>query len=146
MASASSFGQDSDRLLDREPFDRVILDVANGNKTLDVLPLGISGGEAEGGLPRSGQLEFRLVNSPTRRYAVPWGHVVEIRPYPKLLLEAGKKLSMSGKFDDAYDYFMYLHEQYPDLAGLSSAMDEFLYRLQHFSPCFHEVFVLHPLP
>ena len=115
------FGQDSERLVEQEPFDRIVLDEENKNSILNVLPLGAAVRPEGADRPKTGMLQFRLVDSPAIHYQVPWKNVAAIRRYEDLLFEEGQKLASGGKFDEAYDYFAYLKTHYPELPGLAGA-------------------------
>ncbi|MBN1854077.1 MAG: hypothetical protein JW829_15220 [Pirellulales bacterium] len=120
-------------MIDREPFDRIRLDAANGNQVRDVLPLDLPNRRVPDPLPKTGALEVRLVEAPTRPYQVRWVNIVEIKLYHQLLLDEARQLTQAGKFDDAYDYFAFLVDSDRDLPGLDAAMDNFLYRNAHAS-------------
>ena len=121
-------GAEEERLIDRDPFDRVYLDAANDNKVFDVLPLDLPNRRVPDPLPRTGTIEARLVDAPTRPYQIRWVNIVQIKLYPQLLLDEAIQLTRADKFDDAYDYLVMLADTDRNLPGLAAAMDNFLYR------------------
>ena len=68
----------AENLLDREPFDLIQLDEANGKKKYEVLPIPFPNRRLPAGLPRSGTLDVRFVRAPTRLYKVRWANIAEI--------------------------------------------------------------------
>lgn len=116
-----------ERLLDRPPFDQVILDEANRGAVLDVSPLELP--ERKFPEPRpSGTLTLRWLDRPTETYEVSWDHVAGIRFYEQLLLEEAQRLTAQSQFDEAFDYFARLLADYPGLAGLKEAANDYLRR------------------
>ena len=103
------------RLLDRTPFDQVILNQANGGKILEVLPLNFPQRPLTA-VPTTGNLKVRLLDRPTEEFEIAWSNVAQIRVFEQVLLDEAQRLTAAGKFDDAYDYYARLGAEFPSLA------------------------------
>lgn len=115
------------RLLDRKPFDAVILTKSAGGATLEVQTISLP----ERPLvtpPKSGLLKVRILDRPTEDFEIGWGSVAQIRVFEQLLMDEGQRLAAAGKFDDAYDYFSRVRNDYPDFPGLEEAISDYLQR------------------
>lgn len=112
-----------ERLLDRLPFDQIIL--KEGGKTIDVVTLELPQ-RPLANIPAEGSLNVRLLDSPTEEFEVSWSSVARIRIFEEVLLEEAKRLTTAGNFDEAYDYYARLAAQYPSLTGLNEAISDYL--------------------
>ena len=112
-----------ERLLDRLPFDQVIL--KEGGKAIDAVTLELPQ-RPLANLPAEGSLTVRLLDRPTEEFEVSWSSVARVRIFEEVLLEEAKRLTAAGNFDEAYDYFARLSAQYPSLAGLNDAIGDYL--------------------
>ncbi|MCC7476356.1 MAG: hypothetical protein IT425_13255 [Pirellulales bacterium] len=123
--AAESKPRASQRLLDRTPFDRVVLNAANGNKVLEVLPLSFpQGGPAQ--FPATGALQVRLLERPTEEFEIAWSDIAQVRVFEQVLLDEAARLTQAGQFDEAYDYYARLLAGSPQLAGLQESINEYL--------------------
>jgi len=113
------------RLLDREPFDQIILNQANGGNVLDVFPLTLSMRPLTV-LPQEGRLPVRLLDRPDETFEVTWSHVAQVRVYEQILLDEARRLVSAREFDEAYDYFSRLLISYPSLPNLNESVNLFL--------------------
>ena len=127
-AQAKDAIDNKERLIDREPFDQIILDAANKNYVLEVELLEFQGRNVPSPFPKNGQLKFRLVDNPTKQYQVRWMNVKEIKLFEQMILVESKQLSAAGKYDEAYDYLLYLRKQTTPPPGLEGMINEYLYR------------------
>lgn len=118
---------DAPSLLDRPPFDQVVLNADNQNARLDVVPLGLAQRPPQN-LPQEGKLAVQLLDRPTQAFEVDWTAVAQIRVYEQMLLEEAQRLAAAGDFDAAYDYFTRLASDYPRLPGLDDAIGDYLRR------------------
>ncbi|NOZ40948.1 MAG: hypothetical protein GXP24_12090 [Planctomycetes bacterium] len=126
------------RLLDQQPFDRVTLNAANGNEVIDTLLLDLPNRSVPNPLPADGSLELRRLSEPSVLYTVPWNSIARIELYEQLLLAEAIKLATakSGQANSAngqdlsqsYEYLNFLHKNYPQLAGLRLATEQYLRR------------------
>lgn len=111
-------------LVDREPFDQVVLREEAGGQVLDVQTLDVP--RPLPSLPSEGELKLRLLNRPTEEFAVSWSDVAEIRLFEQSLLAEARRLSDEGKFDEAFDYFARLQANFPNYPGLDKAINQYL--------------------
>jgi tetratricopeptide (TPR) repeat protein len=117
------------RLVDREPFDRVILDEANRGVVLEVFPLGIENRQIPTPRP-AGKLKLRPLEPLTDEevYEVPWENVENVEFFEQLLFDEANRLTSAGEFDEAFDYYARLMTEYPALPGLDAAANDYLHR------------------
>ncbi len=113
------------RLLDRPPFDQIVLDEENKSATLDVFPLDLPS-RPLASVPTSGSINVRLLDRPTDEYSVSWADVARVRVFEELLLDEARRLTAAGNFDEAYDYFAKLSTRYSSLPGLNEAISDYL--------------------
>lgn len=129
-ATAATCAQPSEhRLLDRKPFDVVILDEANNNALLEVFPLDLPGREVPTPHP-TGKLELRLLDEPlyVEAHEVSWEHVQEIHLFEEMLRDEARRLTSQGEFDEAFDYYERLLSEYKTLPGLDEDVNDYLRR------------------
>ena len=117
-----------EELFDEEPYDQLTLDAANDNVVLKVKPLDLPDRLVPQPFPRRGALQARLLDDPRKLYEVPWLAIDKIELFEQLVLKKAESLVKAGKFDRAYDYFVFLGERYPDLPGLDPAMEDYLFQ------------------
>jgi len=112
-----------ERLFDRTPFDQIIL--KGGGKPLEVMPLQLPQ-RPLAAIPAEGSLIVRLLDRPTEEFEVSWSNVARVLVFEELLFNEAKRLTAAGNFDEAYDYFVRLDDEYPSLAGLDDAINDYL--------------------
>jgi peptide/nickel transport system substrate-binding protein len=79
--------------------------------------------------PRPGdKLIVHLLDQPDETYEVAWRDVAEVHLFEQMVLDKAQSLSAAGQFDEAYDYFDYLEQKYPNLAGLAEAVQKYIYQ------------------
>jgi ABC-type transport system substrate-binding protein len=113
------------KLLERRPFDEVVLSKSAGGTTLEVQTISLPQ-RPPTSLPKSGTLKVRVLDRPTEDFEVGWGSVAEIHTFDQLLLAEAQRLTAAGKFDDAYDYFSRLRVDFPNAPGLDNAICDYL--------------------
>jgi tetratricopeptide (TPR) repeat protein len=116
----------AERLVDRPPFDQVLLDEANHNAVLEVAPLNLPN-RRMAAQPK-GNLTVELLNRPGESFEVPWDNIVGIRFYEQALLEEAQHFTADGKYDEAFEDYSRLGANYPSLPGLNDAVNEYLRR------------------
>ncbi len=114
-------------LLDRPAFDQIVLNEANQNARLDVVPLNLPQRPPQN-LPPEGKLTVQLLDRPTQSFEVDWSAVAQIRVYEQMLLDEARRLAAAGDFDSAYDYFARVSNDYPNFPGLDDAVGDYLRR------------------
>ena len=96
-AHAAETPEQPTRLLDRAPFDRIMLNTANKGAVIDVLPLDLPGRRVPQPLPTEGALKLRRVAEPSLEYSVSWNSIARIELYEQLLLAEAKELVDADK-------------------------------------------------
>ncbi|HEY3391549.1 MAG TPA: hypothetical protein VGK58_02495, partial [Lacipirellulaceae bacterium] len=114
-------------LIERTPFDVVVLNRANGGKAYEVSLLALPQ-RPLAAIPTEGTLAVRLLDRPLEEFEVLWANVAEVRVYEQMLFDEARKLTSAGKFDEAYDYFARLQADYPTYPGLRDAVSDYLRR------------------
>jgi tetratricopeptide (TPR) repeat protein len=114
-------------LIEREPFDAVVLNRANGGKTLEVFPLDLPQRPFTQ-IPAEGTLRVRLLDRPLEEFEVSWANVAQVRVFEQMLFEEARRLTAAGKFDEAYDLFARIQTDYPNYPGLRDAVSDYLRR------------------
>ena len=114
-----------ERLLDRTPFDQIVLNQAGGGKTIEVLPLNLPQRPLPT-VPTQGAIKVRLLDRPTEEFEVSWASVAQVRVFEQVLLDEAQRLTAAGKFDEAYDYYARLGAEFPTLAPLNDAVCDYL--------------------
>ncbi len=114
------------RLLDRQPFDRVTLDAANGGETIEIQLLDLPSRQVPNPLPSEGSLELRRLSEPSVLYTVDWSAIARVETYEQLLLQEAISLATARELAEAFEYLNFLHRNYPDLAGLKAATAKYL--------------------
>ncbi|MCS7238116.1 MAG: ABC transporter substrate-binding protein [Thermoguttaceae bacterium] len=122
------YSQEPLPLYEQEAYDQITLTPDAGGKVLKVLPLPFPNRRVPQPLPRTGNLQFRLVDEPDVLYEIPWAAIAQIDLFHDLVLAKARELVSEGKFEEAFDYFDYLHENDPQLPGLQQAYNDFLFR------------------
>ena len=113
------------RVYEQQPFDRVILNSANGGAVLKVRPLEFPNRRVPSPFP-SGRLALQLTDNPAVPYEVAWNDIERIEFFEEIILKEATGLVGSGKFDEAFDYFQRLHSQHPETPGLQDATSRYL--------------------
>lgn len=116
----------AERLIDRSPFDQLVLDEANHNAVLEISPAAFPDRRVPAN-PK-GNLTIELVNKPGDAFEVPWESIVKVRLYEQMLLEEAQHLTADGKFDEAFEDYARLLASYPSLSGLNDAVNDYLRR------------------
>lgn len=126
-AGAPAKGQETDRvrLFEREPYD--LLKVKGNDKLLRIKllpPVERRGSDAK---RRTGHLVIRLMDAPDAKYEVAWASIEKIDFFEQRILAEALELVGKGKHDDAYDYFRFLQDEYPDTPNLTPALEQYLW-------------------
>ncbi len=115
-------------LFDQDPFDQITLDAANAGAVLKVKPLDLPGRRLPAKPQPADVLVIQLVDQPDKKYEVAWGSIAKVELFEAMLLEKAEDLAAADKLDEAYDYFRFLEENYPNLDGLAAAGQDFLFK------------------
>lgn len=114
-------------LYKQDAYDIVTLDKLNENRVLKVLPLDLPNRRVPDPLPRSGQIEVRLLEDLESKYVILWTSIERVQLFHELVLDEANEVVRAGELDKAYDYFQFLLDADPELPGLSDSIDAYLY-------------------
>ena len=95
---------------------------------LKVKPLDLPGRRLPAKPQPADVLVIQLVDQPDKKYEVAWGSIAKVELFEAMLLEKAEDLAAADKLDEAYDYFRFLEENYPNLDGLAAAEPAFLFK------------------
>lgn len=129
------------KFYEQEPFDNVILDKANDNALLKVMPLQFPERKRPPDSARVGKLKLRLFDERDDEYEVMWRNVERIELFEELVLaEANRLVNQAAEFsaaarpadaeralDEAYEFFLWLLRYYPGTIGLPDGVQGYLY-------------------
>ncbi len=113
------------RLIEREPFDRIKLDAANRGVTIEVLPLNFPNGRIPA--TRETPMQVRLIKYPHRLYELSWRPVEAIEFHGEILLKEARRLVEAKDYNEAFEYLVFIYQQYPKLTGVDDLIYKFLY-------------------
>lgn len=113
------------RLVDRDPFDRLVLDGANQNAVIEVFPIPEMRGAAKP--DRTRPLRVRLVSRPTQQYELNWAAVARVETHEEILVAEAEKLTADKRFEEAFEYLDAIHRRDPRYPGLRKAVEVYLY-------------------
>lgn len=113
------------RAIDRRPFDQIKLKASAGGNLLEVTPLRLPQRRVPDPLP-GGRLTVQLTSKPGIDYILNWSDVESIRLYEQMILAEAGELTREKQFDQAFDYFAFLEQNYPQLPGLATGIASYL--------------------
>jgi len=116
-----------ERIIDREPFDRMTLDKVNENKVILLKPVPFPGRRVPTDPKPSEKLRVRLFEN-GQEYEIAWQHIEKFELFEQIVLAEASQLAADGGFDEAYAYFTFLFENYPGTAGLAEGQQAYLYQ------------------
>ncbi len=122
-----TFGQQTSRLIDQEPFDRIVLNEENNSESLIVLPLDFPNRTVPAEFPKNGSIRARLTTNPDEELEISWSGIERIELFEDQVLKEARKLAAEKRFDDAFETLAYLRDRYPKTAGLNEVTDALLY-------------------
>jgi ABC-type transport system substrate-binding protein len=131
-------------LLQQEPFDLITLDEANNSLALKVEPLPLPGRKKPRNPDPRAKIRVRLMDkSEEGEYDVFWRNIKRVRLYEEMLLAEAERLTVAKEYDDAFDYYYKVGQEYPTLAGFDRSFNRYLYldsvnltRLKRFTEAF----------
>lgn len=113
-------------LIEQEPFDRITLDAENDNLQIKVYPLLDGKRTAPFPIDLRGKYRVRLLDK-EGEFEIEGRRIVRLELFEELLLKEGRRLVAEGKFDEALPYYYLIRTNYPNLPGLTAAVQELLY-------------------
>jgi hypothetical protein len=114
-------------LIEQEPFDLIVLDSANGDAQLKVVPLLDGKRTAPFQVDLGGKYRVRLLDMTGREFDVAGKHIVRVQLFEEALLAEAQRLMAENKFDEAFDYLHLLRVNYSALPGLEATIKQYLY-------------------
>ncbi|HID74983.1 MAG TPA: hypothetical protein EYP56_03195 [Planctomycetaceae bacterium] len=127
---SSAAEQDADQvpLYLQEPYDQITLDERNDHAVLKVYPIKLPpGGIPEHPRPHEG-IVIRLLDDPETPYEVKWHAIEEVKLFEELVLDEANAKVKTGKLDEAWDYFQFLLDEYPNVKGLEESIQRYLFQ------------------
>ncbi|MGH7136281.1 MAG: ABC transporter substrate-binding protein, partial [Pirellulales bacterium] len=129
--AAVTIDESAQRIFEGEAFDEIVLD----DETVErVRPIALASRRPVD--PKSHRkseiLKIRKIDDPTDEWEIKWGEIVEVRLFEYMVLDQARELVAQGKddpakFDQVYDYFEFLKQNYPNVEGLTAALADYLY-------------------
>jgi tetratricopeptide (TPR) repeat protein len=114
-------------LYQQDPYDVVTLKQPGENQVIKVLPLDLPVRKFPEN-PRPGaEFQLRKYDEPDKSYRVYWADVKQVDFFEQQVLKEAGELIAAGKFEEAYDYFIFLGERYPKMPGLAKDWEDYLY-------------------
>lgn len=115
-----------ERLEGTIPYDEITVKADDDTTEVIQLELLDIPGRKTPELKTSGKLEIRLLGNTDDVYEVFWRDIVKIRLYEDILIDEVNGYIDSSKFNEAFDYLLFLQREYTNLPGT----DEVLARYQ----------------
>lgn len=128
-------------LIEREPFDVIILDEENKNFRAEVFTLPFPQHRVPPPDKRKGDLRVRLLFDDSMEWDVAWNHITQVLTFEDMLFAKAESLKKEAvelikekkywdageKLDETYHYLTKMELEYPRYPGLAAAVDQFLY-------------------
>ena len=142
VTTTSTYVDDKTPLLDRDPFDRIILNAESKNFRAEIQILESVSRPRIKESEKKGKLQFRFLYDDAILYEVDWEHLAKVELFENLLFEKAQELvkqasaldpktqfvAVEGKLDEAYRYYIRIRSEYPRYPGLEAAIDSFLFQ------------------
>jgi tetratricopeptide (TPR) repeat protein len=107
----------------QQPFD--LITVKGDGSQHRILPLDIPVRKIT---PQSsGSLRVRLERDPAEERSIRWGNIERIDLYEDMVLAEAKQLTRQRRYDEAFRSFAFLQDRYPEVEGLESTIQDFLF-------------------
>lgn len=117
---------DQAAIIEQEPFDQITLTQEQGGAVLQVRPLDLPDRRIPDKPEPRDKLTLRLLDTPEKVFEVEWQYVAKVELFESVVLARAVALVKAGRFDDAYEHFLFLTRKYPQTAGLKAAYNDFL--------------------
>lgn len=115
-------------IFEREPYDEITVDAANGGGTFKVVPLDFPQRKVPENPDPNARLRVRLLDDPDTQAEIAWRHIAQVKLFHELVLAEAEALTAQQKFDEAYEHYAYLHEHHPQMPQLARSTQQYLYR------------------
>jgi tetratricopeptide (TPR) repeat protein len=114
-------------LLEQDPYDTIRFDAANNHAEVRVEPLKFPNRKIPDSPKPTDKIDIQLLDEPEKSGPVEWRHIEKIILFEDRVLAKANELVAAEKLDEAYDYFKYLFDRYPNIAGLNDGYENYLY-------------------
>lgn len=111
-----------ERLEGTIPYDEITVKAEDDTTEVIQLELLNIPGRQTPELKASGKLEIRLLGNPDDVYEVFWRDIVKIRLYEDILIDEVNGYIDRFKFDEAFDYLLFLRKEYANLPGTGEVL------------------------
>ena len=115
------------RIFERDPFDRITLQAASGGGSYQVRPLDFADRRVPTDPDPGSKLKVELIE-PATAAEIAWRDIAKVELFEQMVLAEAEALVTKKQFDQAYDYYVFLHAKYPKTPRLSESSHDFLYR------------------
>ncbi|WP_425619185.1 ABC transporter substrate-binding protein [Anatilimnocola sp. NA78] len=114
------------RIFESEPFDQLTLDDKNDNAVIKVRPIPFPNRVVPAKPKPSDKLKVKLLDD-ARDFEITWFNITKIDLFEQMVLDEANALTAAGKLDEAYDFYVFLLDNYPSTPGLVEARQMYLY-------------------
>jgi tetratricopeptide (TPR) repeat protein len=128
-ATCAAWGQESSpRIIERDPFDVLVVLEQAKEVELRVHPLPLQPRQRPKKAGLNDKIRIRLYeDEENRQFDVFWKDVVTVRFYEEMVLAEAAQLVAQQKFDEAWDYYQFLLQNYPRTPGLENGLHAYWY-------------------
>ncbi len=117
-----------ERLIDKEPFDEIILSDEYNSKRFQIEEVSFPQGFPPPNPNPTETFQFRFFDDNDDLYEVSWKDIKEYIPFARVIVEQTKGYVQSGNYPNAYENLIFLKARYPKYPGIDELYQEFLYR------------------
>jgi ABC-type transport system substrate-binding protein len=113
------------RLFEQEPYDWIRF---KDDAEIKVQLLNFKGRKLPANPRSTDKLIVRTLDDPDAEYEVVWRDIAEIKLFEQLILAEAESLVAAEKYNEAYDYYLYLERHHPNLDALAQSLEKYLYK------------------
>lgn len=138
LSSVRSYAQSIDEILqelevtssliDLAPFDIITLKKEEGGKSVQVNPLDFPNRKVPATPKDSDSIRCVITMFPGRVYEVKWKDVAKVTLWEELILDRAKKNLEEKNYSEAFEYLVYLRDNYPQMVDIVSLHQDFLFQ------------------
>lgn len=107
----------------RKPYDLITVKVDGSQHRIQPLDLPVRRITPQ----TSGSLRVRLLSDPANERSIRWANIERVDLFEEMVLAEARRLTREREFDEAFRHFLFLQDQYPDVAGLERSVQDFLF-------------------
>ncbi len=108
-----------ERIIDQEPYDQIVL--KGDVRVFKLMPLDLAKREPLSGKDPDDVLVVRLAERPEQKYQVNWSAIERVELFEELVLREAARLVAGKQYEEAHEYYVFLHRRDPEFPGLSAA-------------------------